>query len=156
MKKKYDLELKSERAKLIVETMPPLVIRMGIIMLMVLFMLVFVSLAVIRIEPRLNFDAIITGHNQGFALLPYKKVVIPTDTISARLTVYRHDYDIKCTMLLEKKEPYVDNSNIYWKVPLLIDTSEIPITVNQSTKATVCLKQAKTSMLKYIFVNLLQ
>lgn len=156
MKKEYDLELKSERAKLIVETMPPLVIRMGIILLMVLFMLVFVSLAVIRIEPRLNFDAIITGRNQGFALLPYKKVVIPTDTISVRLTVYRRDYDIKCTMLLEKKEPYVDNSNIYWKVPLLIDTSEIPVTVNQSTKATACLKQAKISMLKYIFVSLLQ
>lgn len=156
MKKKYDLELKSERAKLIVETMPPLVIRMGIIMLMVLFMLVFVSLAVIRIEPRISFDAIITGCNQGFALLPYKKVVVPTDTISVRLTVYGRDYDIKCTMLLEKKEPYVDNSNIYWKVPLLIDTSEIPIAINQSTKATACLKQAKTSMLKYIFVNLLQ
>lgn len=156
MKKKYDLELKSERAKLIVETMSPLVIRMGIIMLMVLFMLVFVSLAVIRIEPRISFDAIITGCNQGFALLPYKKVVVPTDTISVRLTVYGRDYDIKCTMLLEKKEPYVDNSNIYWKVPLLIDTSEIPIAINQSTKATACLKQAKTSMLKYIFVNLLQ
>lgn len=156
MKKKYDLELKSERAKLIVETMPPLVIRMGIIMLMVLFMLVFVSLAVIRIEPRISFDAIITGCNQGFALLPYKKVVVPTDTISVRLTVYGRDYDIKCTMLLEKKEPYVGNSNIYWKVPLLIDTSEIPIAINQSTKATACLKQAKTSMLKYIFVNLLQ
>lgn len=156
MKKKYDLELKSERAKLIVETMPPLVIRMGIIMLMVLFMLVFVSLAVIRIEPRISFDAIITGCNQGFALLPYKKVVVPTDTISVRLTVYGRDYDIKCTMLLEKKEPYVDNSNIYWKVPLLIDTSKIPVAVNQITKATACLKQAKTSMLKYIFVNLLQ
>lgn len=156
MKKKYDLELKSERAKLIVETMPPLVIRMGIIMLMALFMLVFVSLAVIKIEPRLNFDAIITSRNQGFVLLPYKKVVVPTDTISVRLTVYGRDYDIKCTMLLEKKEPYVDNSNIYWKVPLLINTSEMPITVNQSTKATACLKQAKTSMLKYIFVNLLQ
>lgn len=156
MKKKYDLELKSERAKLIVETMPPLVIRMGIIMLMALFMLVFVSLAVIKIEPRLNFDAIITSRNQGFVLLPYKKVVVPTDTISVRLTVYGRDYDIKCTMLLEKKEPYVDNSNIYWKVPLLINTSEMPITVNQSTKATACLKQAKISMLKYIFVNLLQ
>lgn len=156
MKKKYDLELKSERAKLIVETMPPLVIRMGIIMLMALFMLVFVSLAVIKIEPRLNFDAIITSRNQGFVLLPYKKVVVPTDTISVRLTVYGRDYDIKCTMLLEKKGPYVDNSNIYWKVPLLINTSEMPITVNQSTKATACLKQAKTSMLKYIFVNLLQ
>lgn len=156
MKKKYDLELKSERAKLIVETMPPLVIRMGIIMLMVLFMLVFVSLAVIRIGPRISFDAIITGCNQGFALLPYKKVVVPTDTISVRLTVYGRDYDIKCTMLLEKKEPYVDNSNIYWKVPLLIDTSKIPVAVNQITKATACLKQTKTSMLKYIFVNLLQ
>lgn len=156
MKENYDLELKSEKAKLVVETMPPMIIRMGIIMLMALFILVFISLTVIRIEPQLNFDAIITGHNQGFALLPYKKVVVPTDTIFVRLTVYGRDYDIKCTMLLEKKEPYVDNSNIYWKVPLLIDTSKIPVTVNQITKATACLKQAETSMLKYIFVNLLQ
>lgn len=156
MKIKHDLELKSERAKLIVETMPPIIIRMGIIMLMALFILIFVSLAVIKMEPQLNFDAIITDRNQGFALLPYKKVVVTTDKISLRLTVHGREYDIKCTMLIEKQEPYVDNGNIYWKVPLLINTSEVPVTVNQIIKATVCLKQAETSVLKYVYVSLLQ
>lgn len=156
MKKEYYLDLKSERAKLIVETMPPIIIRMGIIMLMALFILVFVSLMVIKIEPQLNFDAIITNRNQGFVLLPYKKDVATTDKISVRLTVHGSDYDIKCTMFLEKKELYTHNGSIYWKVPLMIDTSEVSLTVNQITKATVCIKQYETSMLKYIFDNLQQ
>lgn len=156
MKIKHDLELKSERAKQIVETMPPIIIRMGIIMLTVLFILVFVSLAVIKMEPQLNFDAIITDRNQGFVLLPYKKVVETTDKISVRLTVHGREYEMKCTMMLEKKEPYVDNGNIYWKVPLLIDTSEVLVTINQIAKATAFVKQPKISVLKYIFVSLLQ
>ena len=147
-------EIRSEKAKLVVDSLPPTVIRIGIASLIILFGGLLSLLSIINIQPYINVNVIIIGEDceitSGYALLPYCDISSEQNTIPISVVTNNGRIMLKCGMTLNDKQIYIDSNNVQWMIPLVFDNINNKYCFEGKISATTRIQTEKIALLTWI------
>lgn len=153
-----NIEIKSAKARKIVEQVPSFIIRTGIISLVLMVLMIVTVLSLIDIEPQIKVNAILIGHNDGqitgYLLLPYKETLPTPDENQCIVKTNQGNVSFQCRADMMNKKKYVDNTNTYWQIPLVIEKNleNSDCIIAGQVVAYAQFKSTKISMLKWLFL----
>lgn len=158
--KSSDIEIKSDKARKIINQIPSFIIRMGITSLVSFFLITILMLSLIDIEPQLKVEAVLISQDNrqitGYLLFPYKKTIPISAENQLIVKTDKGNISFQCKADFNHKKKYINNTNIYWQIPLIIEKSpeKSDYTISGQINAYTQIKSTEISVLRWLLNTL--
>lgn len=111
------MDIKSEKAKMILEQTPSFIIRIGIFSFTLIFVIVMIIFYLIDIYPSIKIEVILNPVNKekitGYALFPNKEIVSSRSSIPLTFTDGLANVLPECAIIINEGDTYVKNGVVY-------------------------------------------
>lgn len=153
-------EIKSEKARKIVGQTPSFIMRIGITLLVSLFLMLILVFSVITIEPQTKIQVVLIGQVdeplKGYLLIPYEKTIPVQKQNPIIIKINPGNFSFSCKADLNNKKVFINHLGTYWQVPLIIEkgSEELKGTILGQIKTYTQIKSNKTSILRWLLYKI--